>query len=124
MTRRLKIESLESRQMLSADIAIYRNGILATDDSPEEFLSGMTAAQSALASEAAEMRPLLTTAGNPSNYETPPGGAYGGVVRINITHQSGNYTGSGSLLPTGKHVLTAAHLFVDPMFGTYPCKYR
>jgi hypothetical protein len=38
MTRRLKIESLESRQMLSADIAIYRNGILATDDSPEEFL--------------------------------------------------------------------------------------
>lgn len=43
------------------------------------------------------------------DYIVSPGGLYDGVVQIG----DGNYTGTGALLSTGRHILTAAHVVED-----------
>ncbi|MFO0879071.1 MAG: trypsin-like serine protease [Gemmataceae bacterium] len=43
----------------------------------------------------------------------PPGTGYDGVVLLESLSPFGGSTGSGSLLETGSHILTAAHCLVD-----------
>jgi len=63
----------------------------------------------------AEIRPLITTAGNPGDYLTGSGGNFDGVgdVILQRSDFSGLIRCSGSLLNTGMHVLTAAHCVTD-----------
>lgn len=62
----------------------------------------------------AEIRPLITTAGNPKNYLTDSGSFNGvGDVILQRSDFSGLIRCSGSLLNTGMHVLTAAHCVTD-----------
>ncbi|MBB1488747.1 trypsin-like serine protease [Oceanospirillum sediminis] len=46
---------------------------------------------------------------NDADYIVSPGGQYDGVVQI----EDGYYTGTGALLSTGRHILTAAHVVDD-----------
>jgi hypothetical protein len=62
-------------------------------------------------------RALLTTVDDPNNHLTPIGDPYDGVPRLLLPNSDGNtYLCSGALLPTGQHVLTAAHCVTD-LFG-------
>ncbi|GEM_PF-1125327 len=59
-------------------------------------------------------RALLTTVDDPNNHLTPFGDPYDGVPRLLLPNSDGNtYLCSGALLPTGQHVLTAAHCVTD-----------
>jgi len=60
-------------------------------------------------------RPLITTVDDPANHVTPNGGVYNGVGMLILKRSdfSGLIGCSGSLLPTGQHVLTAAHCVAD-----------
>jgi hypothetical protein len=66
---------------------------------------------------------FLTTTNVPSGYINPPGGLDDGVVdvRFHLTNSSGTATftwyGTGQLLPSRRHVLTAAHLTFAPGFS-------
>jgi len=62
----------------------------------------------------ATIAPKLTTAGDPANYTVPPGGFSDGVAGL-ILDVPGPFFAlcTGSLLPTGRHVLTAAHCVSD-----------
>ncbi|MCL2625024.1 MAG: trypsin-like serine protease, partial [Planctomycetaceae bacterium] len=56
---------------------------------------------------------LLMTADSPDNHRTP-NNEYTGVVYIYTLNSDGNmYVGSGSLLTSGMHILTAAHVVFD-----------
>ena len=49
----------------------------------------------------------------------PPAGAgFDGVVLINTTIGADQFTGTGFLLPDGRHILTAAHKFTTTGTGT------
>ena len=63
-------------------------------------------------------RALYTTVDNPSNHLTPSGDPYDGVSELFLTLSTGTFGCSGVLLPTGQHVLTAAHCITDD-FGNY-----
>ena len=53
-----------------------------------------------------------TTYDNPTNYQT--GSNYSGVAQLYLPSGSGAIYGcSGALLPTGSHILTAAHCVTD-----------
>ena len=59
---------------------------------------------------------IVTTDPQPRNL-VPPDAGFDGVVEVSVTIPGGGMaTGSGSLLATGKHILTAAHVVADP-FG-------
>ena len=62
--------------------------------------------------------PLIISNDDPANHEVQPGMGYDGVVliRINSTMWGSGY-GSGTLLASGLHILTAAHVVADPLFG-------
>ncbi|WP_083798374.1 trypsin-like serine protease [Lyngbya sp. PCC 8106] len=51
----------------------------------------------------------IVVPGDPNDYIVEPGTGYDGVVRLNIQTSFGGFLCSGSLLPTGQHILTAAH---------------
>lgn len=58
----------------------------------------------------------VTVAGNPADYLVPPGIGLDGVAEIRFGRQSApgqELSCSGSLLGTGRHVLTAAHCFTN-----------
>ncbi len=58
-------------------------------------------------------RPLYTTFGDPAEYVTAAGGTYDGVGDLILTRTDFTVRCSGALLPTGTHVLTAAHCVTD-----------
>lgn len=51
----------------------------------------------------------IVVPGDPNDYIVEPGTGYGGVVPLDIQTKFGGSFCSGSLLPTGQHILTAAH---------------
>ncbi|ERT06774.1 trypsin family protein [Lyngbya aestuarii BL J] len=51
----------------------------------------------------------IVVSGDPNDYIVEPGTGYDGVVPLNIQTSFGGFLCSGSLLPTGQHILTAAH---------------
>ncbi len=61
----------------------------------------------------AELRPLYTTADDPSFHVVGPGGPLAGVGDVLITTSVGTFRCTGALLPTGQHVLTAAHCITN-----------
>ena len=56
---------------------------------------------------------LYTTKDDPSNHLTPNGGIYDGVVELTFTTAVATVWCSAALLPTGQHLLTAAHCLTD-----------
>ena len=61
----------------------------------------------------ATVRPLYTTVDDPANHIVGPGGPLDGVGKLSLHRIDGTFICSGSLLPTGEHVLTAAHCVTD-----------
>ena len=62
---------------------------------------------------AAQMRPLYTTADDPALHLTSPGGAFDGVTQLTLKRSDGTFLCSGTLLSSGKEILTAAHCLTD-----------
>ena len=60
-----------------------------------------------------ELDPTYTTVDSPANHVVSTGSGWDGVAGLLSTHPSGIEGGTGVLLPTGQHVLTAAHLLTD-----------
>ncbi len=56
---------------------------------------------------------FYTTRNVPADYVIPAGAGHDGVVALNITRPGGNVICSGQLLPTGRHILCAAHCVCD-----------
>ncbi len=56
-----------------------------------------------------DFEPTYTTVDSPTNHVTPRGTSLDGVVKLTIQAATGTFLGSGTLLPTGRHILTAAH---------------
>jgi len=61
----------------------------------------------------AQTRPLYTTADDPTLHLTSPGGAFDGVSRLSLNRSDGTFLCSGTLLSSGKEILTAAHCLTD-----------
>ncbi len=87
--RHCRFEKLELREMLSANPIPDFSGI------PGLFSS--------------EPQLDITTTDNPVNHIVTPGTGLDGVVRLDITTSGGGGICTGTLLPDGLHVLTAAH---------------
>jgi len=60
----------------------------------------------------------IVVSGNPNNYLVSPGTGYDGVVQLNINRTDNDFFCTGSLLPTGLHILTAAHCLTQDTIGT------
>lgn len=56
--------------------------------------------------------PYVVTTDDPGNHVVAPGTGYDGVVEVDLWYPDGQWMGggSGSLLSTGMHILTAAHV--------------
>lgn len=57
--------------------------------------------------------PFIVTPENPDNYIVKPGTGFDGVVQLLISTNQGRFLCSGSLLNSGRHILTAAHCLTD-----------
>ncbi len=90
-SRCLRMEGLEERKVLSA------SSVLADYVDLSEI----------------SLQPTYTTVDAPANHETATGTGADGVTLINIATATGNFICSGALLPTGSHILTAAHCLTD-----------
>jgi subtilisin-like proprotein convertase family protein len=75
----------------------------------EEQLAGINLMEGAI------FQPVILGPMAPNNYVLPDGAGYDGVVMVNL---GGVFNGTGTLLDTGIHIVTAAHVVADPIFGT------
>ncbi|MBX3413332.1 MAG: trypsin-like serine protease [Pirellulales bacterium] len=61
----------------------------------------------------------VVSSDNPHNHIVPPGTGLDGVVELSVlTNQNESYYATAALLPSGRHLLTAAHVVTDP-FGDF-----
>lgn len=94
--RRFRLETLEQRAMLSGtpfDLSQYMN---------IEYL---------------DPQPDITTTDSPFNHIVGTGTLLDGVVLLEITTPTGAGIATGTLLPDGKHILTAAHIVANGPAG-------
>jgi len=61
----------------------------------------------------AQTRPLYTTADDPALHLTSTGGAFDGVTLLTLNRTDGTFLCSGTLLSSGREILTAAHCLTD-----------
>lgn len=61
----------------------------------------------------AEIRPLLTTFGDPADNIVGPGQGFDGVAKLRINRSDGLFSCTGTLLNGGQDILTAAHCLTD-----------
>jgi hypothetical protein len=102
--RGAQFESLEPRKLLSAVLGPVTSG-LSEDNWTINGVSGRVEY---------DLMPLYVTADGTATHATTPGvDAFGldvdGIADLIITRDDGVFRGSGSLLWTGRHILTAAH---------------
>lgn len=55
----------------------------------------------------------IVVSGDPNDYIVNPGNGFDGVVSLSLQTSLGRFLCSGSLLPSGRHILTAAHCLTD-----------
>lgn len=55
----------------------------------------------------------IVVSGDPNDYIVSPGNGFDGVVSLSLQTDLGRFDCSGSLLPSGQHILTAAHCLTD-----------
>ena len=55
----------------------------------------------------------IVVSGDPDDYIVNPGNGFDGVVSLSLQTDIGRFGCSGSLLPSGRHILTAAHCLTD-----------
>jgi len=55
----------------------------------------------------------LIVSGDPNDYIVNPGNEFDGVVSLSLQTDLGRFACSGSLLSSGRHILTAAHCLTD-----------
>lgn len=121
----LRFETLESRNLLSAE-SVLQYEVNEIDPSEISTLIQQLEVAAPHGTDAAVepdpmatptellnyfKRSFVTTTGTPSDYVVAPGAAYEGVAAILIN--SGSSLCTGTLLPTGRHILTAAHCVTD-----------
>lgn len=123
--RKLTIEKFEDRFALSATgVTIEAFGV--GDNWQEDVVSSASIASARQASMSRDdVEAFLTSVGDPANYVTSAGQGLDGVVDVLFAFQRPDLTletfrGSGSLLPTGNQVLTAAHNLFHPQGFPYP----
>ena len=63
----------------------------------------------------ASYEPFIVAADNPANHVVNPGTGYDGVAALLLQRTDGTGLGSGTLLLSGKHILTAAHNVCDDL---------
>ncbi|KKK57540.1 hypothetical protein LCGC14_3053440, partial [marine sediment metagenome] len=66
--------------------------------------------------EGARYTPYIVSVDDPANHLVAPGSGLDGVVELTVFTPFGAGLGSGTLLSSGTHILTAAHVVADP-FG-------
>jgi len=81
--------------------------------SPTDRLARLAERWNWTAPEGVEIVPYMVTVNPPDFYIVPPGSGYDGVVLLGLDRSDGFGLGSGTLLPTGYHILTAAHNVCD-----------
>ena len=86
----MKIEALESRFALSAESPLVLTDVLDI----EEY----------------QIQPHVTTRQTPSFHQIGTGTPYDGVVHLEVSTPGGTQYATGTLLPSGRHILTAAHI--------------
>jgi hypothetical protein len=92
--------------------AAYQTNIYAKRfGSNEIYATGRTAESYVDATVMADYENRVITTDSPNNHVVNAPSGYDGVVQINKT--GGSMLGSGALLSTKTHILTAAHLFCD-----------
>ncbi len=121
-SRGLRLETLEDRRVMAADIElpVLEYNVHSESDwslvETARVTDSYTPGSPAVVPEGAQVdhQPLITTTGNPAGYVTGTGTALDGVAELSLTIPGvGVATCSGTLLPTGRHILTAAHCFTD-----------
>ena len=85
------------------------------DKIPKEKIRGPPGKTIVIESEnmTATAKPLYTTVDDPSNHVVSAGGELDGIGLLFLETTDGGFLCSGVLLPTGMHVLTAAHCVTD-----------
>lgn len=99
----------------------YQTNIYAKRFFSNDVITGGTASVAAVSTSTTQTSTVITkgqvadcmtTVDDPGNHVTSPGIGYDGVVEVDLYDSYGNWMGggSGTLLTTGMHVLTAAHV--------------
>ena len=106
--------NIYAKQFVSNDV--IRGSGSSTSRSAAQPGSGTPIPWEALESwglEPEDFQPKIVTVDSPINHEVAPGSGFDGVVELLLDRVDGLGLGSGSLLWTGQHILTAAHNVAD-----------
>ncbi|MDR1382472.1 MAG: trypsin-like serine protease [Planctomycetaceae bacterium] len=107
------------REIFLANIAEFRSKIIYTQTSSGKIIKTIPAEALQLLNTIGESK-LFLTSSNPPVHHIITNEQYTGVVRVEAQVTGGISFGTGSLLLSGNHVLTAAHVVTDDNGNTLP----